>query len=165
MRPGEVYALKWDCVDLAGERIIVKSGISDGVLTESTKTKSQRIVPIHPDLAYALREHRKQMMKEQRPGFDLSLVFPSSRGTVRLPQSLSKVHTLACEAAHIDVRVGPQVLRRTFNTLLVRAGVDRITLRSMMGHSSERMTERYAGINLADKQAAVISIFSGKKGS
>ena len=51
--------------------------------------------------------------------------------------------------------MGPQVLRRTFNTLMVEAGVDRIVLRSQMGHCSEEMTERYAGVSVEAKLAAV----------
>lgn len=161
MRPGEVYGLKWDCVDFEGERIIVKRGVSNGILTETTKTKAQRIVPIHPDLALALQEHRQRMIRDQHPGLATNLVFPSSRGKLRFPQSLAKVHALACDAAKIDIHVTPQVLRRTFNTLLVRAGVDRITLRAMMGHTTEQMTERYAGVALADKKAAVVNLFAG----
>jgi len=73
---------------------------------------------------------------------------------------------LAAEAAGIEVRVTPQVLRRTFNTLMVHAGVDRIVLRSQMGHCSEEMTARYAGVAIADKQAALSRVLNltGVKG-
>jgi len=102
-----------------------------------------------------LREHRKKMMANQHPGFEQGIVFPSDRGTYRVSSSLHKALSLAAGAAGIDVKVAAQVLRRTFNTLLMHAGVDRIVLRSQMGHSSEEMTMRYSGISVEAKQAAV----------
>jgi integrase len=69
--------------------------------------------------------------------------------------STHKPLELAALAAGVDVRVTPQVLRRTFNTLMVHAGVDRIVLRSQMGHCSEEMTQRYAGVSVEAKLAAV----------
>jgi len=107
-----------------------------------------------------LRDHRQRLIRDQHPGVATGLVFPSERGTVRLSQSLAKVHKLACDGAKIDIRVSAQVLRRTFNTLLLRAKVDRITLRAIMGHTSEQMTERYAGVNLEDKRQAVSVAFA-----
>jgi integrase len=59
------------------------------------------------------------------------------------------------EAAKLAVRVPPQVLRRTFNTLMVQAGIDRIVLRSQMGHCSEQMPQRYSGIPIQAKELAV----------
>ena len=38
---------------------------------------------------------------------------------------------------------------------MLQAGVDRIVLRSQMGHCSEEMTERYAGVSVEAKLAAV----------
>lgn len=83
------------------------------------------------------------------------LVFPSRSGGLREPGSLHKPLALAAERAGIDQRVGPLVLRRTFNTLLLRAGVDQTVLRSQMGHCSPEMTARYAGVSLDAKRAAV----------
>ena len=39
--------------------------------------------------------------------------------------------------------------------LMLAAGVDRIVLRSQMGHCSEEMTERYAGVDPELKREAV----------
>ena len=47
------------------------------------------------------------------------------------------------------------MLRRTLNTLLALDGVDRLVLRSQMGHCSEQMTERYAGVRAEAKRDAV----------
>ena len=159
MRAGELYGLRWDAVDYNGERIEIRRAVSKGELIESTKTKADRVVPLHPKLAAVLQEHRTKMLKAQHRGLATGLLFPSDRGGVRVPQSLPKVFALGMAAAKLEIKVGPQVLRRTFNTLMTLAGVDRITLRAMMGHTSEEMTERYAGIPLAAKRAALDAIF------
>ena len=105
-------------------------------------------------------------MREQHCGLKSGLVFPSDFGTHRTPQSLYESLGVAVEAAGIKIHVTPQVLRRTFNTLMMLSGTDRIALRAIMGHSSEEMTRRYAGINLDVKQAAVTRLFgeAGPKG-
>ena len=66
--------------------------------------------------------------------------------------------------AGIDIRVGPQVLRRTFNTLMLRAGVDGVTLRTMMGHTTESMRQRYAGVSAEHKLEAVGRLFARMEG-
>lgn len=60
-------------------------------------------------------------------------------------QSTVKIYDLGRTAAKLDVQVGFQVLRRTMNTLMLPAWVDRINLRDIIGHSTEIMTELYAG--------------------
>jgi len=47
------------------------------------------------------------------------------------------------------------VLRRSLNTQLVMARVDRITTRPILGHTSETMTQRYAGIDEESKGETV----------
>ena len=73
--------------------------------------------------------------------------------------SLNAALQIATEAAGIEQKVTPQVLRRSVNTLGVLAGVDRITLRAMMGHTTEEMTQRYAGVPDAAKDRAMAMIF------
>ena len=83
------------------------------------------------------------------------LIFPSRTGSIREPGSLHKPLADAGDRAGVGIKVGPQVLRRTFNTLMVGAGVDRTVLRAQMGHCSEEMTERYTGVSIEAKRAAV----------
>lgn len=44
------------------------------------------------------------------------------------------------------------------NTMLRRSGVDRIVLRSMMGHSSEEMTARYSWVDGTEKREAILKV-------
>jgi len=163
MRPAEVYALMWDCVSFENESIVVRRGVSNRTLTESTKTHAERVVPMPSALVAVLQEHRQRLVRDQHPGVDSGFVFPANNGKMRLPQSARKVYELVSDALSHDVKVSPQVLRRTVNSLLVKAGVDRIILRAMMGHTSEAMTLRYSGVNLKDKQDAIRRLFPEKK--
>ncbi len=155
MRAGEVYALKWECVDFKSSTITVRRALSRGVLQETTKTKARRLVPMHPALAEILQEHRQKLVEDKHTGLEAGFVFPADHGGLREPSSAKKLWPLLQEALKTDIRIGPQVLRRSLNTQLVLQGVDRITLRSIMGHTSEAMTARYAGISVEAKADAV----------
>ena len=157
-RAGEVYALKWDCVDFATGRIIIRRALSRGALLERTKTKAQRVVPMHGELADILMAHRQYQVAQQVPGVELGMVFLSATGAIREPQSAKKMWAVLVKQAGLEQRVSPQVLRRSLNTLLLSVGVDRITLRSIMGHTSEAMTARYAGIGDDAKTDAINKI-------
>ncbi len=159
MRAGECYALKWECVEFKHNTITVKRSLSRGKLTETTKTKAQRLVPMHPDLALILLDHQhaqdQRVAKDPKLKSPLGLVFTSETGGIREPSSANKVWVLLRDALGTDIKVGPQVLRRSLNTQLVLAGVDRITTRAIMGHTSEEMTARYSGVSQAAKANAV----------
>jgi len=156
MRPGELYALKWECVDLAKGEVMVRRSVSKGVLTETTKTKARRVVPLHPHLVEELQAHRGRQLEEQDSRMLASgLVFPSSVGTPRTPNSLDKAFLKLCDVLNLDINLGSQVLRRSLNSNLVQAQVDRLVIRSIVGHTTEEMTARYFGARPEDKRAAV----------
>ena len=175
-RAGEVYGLKWECVDFLKKQLTIRRAVSRGHLLERTKTKVKRIVPMSPDLVPILLAHQAQQAKHRedfnakamakakesgdKPKLwpETDLVFTSVHGELRDPKSVKKIWPGLCKEAKIDQRVSPQVLRRTMNTLMLAANVDRITLRAIMGHTSEAMTQRYAGIGDAAKADAISRI-------
>ena len=159
VRAGELFALKWDAINFERGEILIRRSISMGKLTETTKTKAWRTVPMAPLLADVLRVHRRAQVARHGLGWAADLVFPSYRGTPRSTGSLKK--TFVALGVHHDYgqSTGPQVLRRTFNTLLLAAQVDQITIRAMMGHTSAAMTQRYAGVRMDEKRAAVLNLF------
>ena len=154
MRVGELYGLHWEDIDLADRIIEVRRSAWKGEAME-TKTGASRAVPV-PDLVVeALKDHREKMIRDQHPGLEAAIVFPARHGGYRYGTSLSKPLRRVRNHLDIDVRVTPQVLRRTWNTLLVEARVDHITIRSILGHSSDQMTEHYAGVPADKKRAAI----------
>lgn len=164
LRAGELYALRFEDVDLERRSLYVRHSVSRGEVNE-TKTGDPRLVVVPGLVTAAIRDHRKRMMAGDHPGLDSGLVFPSDVGSHRVANSLRKPLELLRERLALDVHLSPQVLRRTYNTLLVAAGIDRIVLRAMMGHTTEAMTGRYAGIgyDLKDQAASTLEQLVGKE--
>lgn len=150
-RAGEMLGLRWQDVDFIGRVIHLRHSATRGQLNR-TKTNDPRTVPMTERLAAALAGHRATQTK------DSEFVFPASNGKLRFEQSLAKPFAF-CSAA-VGQKVTPQILRRTFNTLLLLEGVSPIVIQAIMGHTSLEMTQRYAGIPIASKAAAVDAIFT-----
>jgi integrase len=161
MRSGELYALKWD--DIEDGRIVVSRSVWKGVVGK-TKTGASREVPLTDLVVEALDDHRRALIREQHAGLDSGLIFPSTTGGYRVQSSITKPLSELAEHLRIKQNVSPQVLRRTFNTLLVMSGVDRIAIRAIMGHMEEEMTERYSGVGIEAKRLAVLRAFEREKG-
>ena len=60
--------------------------------------------------------------------------------------------------AKIGQRLGPQVKLRSLNPLMLAKRVDRPTLRAIMGHTGENMTQRYAGVGDDAKADALVRV-------
>lgn len=158
MRIGELYGLEWQDVDLAGRTLKIRRAVWRKQVA-STKTDAPREVPLPSIVVDVLKTHRAQQVAEQHPGLAAGIVFPSDAGERRYGSSLRKPMALLQEHLGFEVRITPQVLRRTFNTLMLEAHVDRIVLRSIMGHSDESMTQRYAGVRPDLKLQAIDRVF------
>jgi integrase len=155
MRTGELFALEWG--DLDGDMLTIDRSHFYGHVT-TTKTMDPRRVALPKFAIDVLAQHREKLVREQHPGVDTGLMFPSRTGGHRPNTVLRKPLHKASRAAGLDIMVTPRVLRRSFNSLLLAQATDRIVVRSMMGHTSEEMTERYAGVSDEQKRAAVIKL-------
>jgi len=141
MRFGECAALRWEDID--GDVIRIRRSHWHGKVT-TTKTGRSRTVPLDPMLAEILRGH----------GGGTGYVFPTARGTLRVPSSLQKPLRKASKAAGIATKLTVHGLRRTFNNL-VRQAAGEIAARAILGHVTERMTEHYSHVGTDEKQSAV----------
>lgn len=151
-RSGEAYGLHWDEVDLAGATVTLKYSATRAKL-EPVKTRAPREVPLKPRLVAALQDHRQAQLEGTVPKSRSDLVFPAEGGGLRTHQSLAKPFEVL--SAAIEQKVTPQVLRRSLNTNLVAAGVPLITIQAILGHCSDAMTKRYAGISMDSKAKAL----------
>jgi len=75
------------------------------------------------------------------------------------PDHLSYHFREACERAKLE-SLGPHVLRHTFGSRLVMAGVDLRTVQELMGHKTIAMTLRYAHLSPDHKRAAMETLES-----
>lgn len=159
LRIAELYALQWGDVDAERGVLLVQRTISKGQLTDTTKTGDSRVVAVPELVIETLQAHRTEMIRGQHRGLSSGLIFPSNAGTPRTNSSLTKPVRAAAKAAKLDIIPSPQVLRRTYNTLMLREGVNETVLRSQMGHCSQAMTARYMGVSDEDKHAIHRKVF------
>lgn len=157
MRVGELYGLTWSAIDYEKEQINIVRAASLGKLRDRTKTDRNRSVPLAPKLSRLLKEQQKSLWRQQHPGLEKNLVFPSTKGTCRMSASLHKTMQGLSSFLELDFNVTPQVLRRSVNTICVSRGQDKIVVRSFMGHSDEEMTELYSGVRMERKRDALVT--------
>ena len=114
-----------------------------------------------------MKEHRQRLMEAQAPGFETGLCSPSQTGGHRLASLMTKPFARVCREVGIEKKLTSKAFRRTYNDLCRRAGVEGLVLRSMIGHSGEKMSEVYASIDPSEKQAALARVVQmvGRGGS
>ena len=88
------------------------------------------------------------------------LLFPSETGGFRSPTVLDKPFKDICQHLSLGKKVTPKAMRRTFQDLARRAAVDGLVQRSICGHLTEEMTERYSSVAQAEVQAALGKVVS-----
>ena len=152
-------ALRWEDVDeQAGVLRIARKNIRGRIGPVSRRKRAPREYPLHPELARILREHRHRMLAKQAKGLEEGWMFPSANGKARTHTGLQKAWAACLKAAEIKERFTIHGLRRTFNDLSRRAGVDAVVTKSLTGHVTEKMREHYSTVGLDEKRAAVAGV-------
>ena len=96
----------------------------------SGKGRKERLVPLSPRLLTELRVYWKQY----RPS---ELLFPGKPASKPYADTtIRKAMKVAAERAGIRRRVYPHVLRHSYATGLLEAGVDLLTISKLLGHAS-----------------------------
>ena len=168
-RWGELSALEWSDLDSEEGILSINKSQYKGQVS-GTKTGPIRILPLHPLVLEALKEHRQHMFKNRHPGIVIDLIFPArvipshaSYNGYRMPSSIRKSLDLVCEVAQIKKRLTPHSMRWTFNNLLRQAKIDFISIQAMTGHSSDAMTEHYSNVSVNEKRSKILTVFSSLK--
>jgi integrase len=138
LRPGEAFALRWDCV---GDRaLIVEHGRADGSL-KATKTDRIRTVGL---LRSALED--LEAWRAVAPA-DRDLLFPRRDGEVFRDADYQnwrrRIFGPTSEAAGA-VEATPYTLRHSFASLLVQAGWNALEIAHEMGNSPEVVQRDYS---------------------
>jgi excisionase family DNA binding protein len=143
MRRGEILGLRWQDVDFDNRILKV----------ERSKSGKQRFIEMNSAVVGLLRQRR---IKNPGPGY----VFLNPN-TGRAFVDVKTGFIAACRRAGIkDLRFHD--LRHTFATRLIEAGVDIVTVRDLLGHSSVRLTERYTHSKSELKRRAVEALTAKK---
>ena len=164
MRRGEICALRWEDIDLQGRTARVRRSIAikdKGTYIKGTKTGTERVVPLVPELVPILKERRWRMvdMCHDR-GADFRSTFyviGDADGAYLSPYRVTRWWGMHSEEWHLygtqNRKCAFHDLRHTFATIAVRR-LDLKTAQSIMGHASAEMTMRYADTELSQVQAA-----------
>jgi integrase len=139
-RIGELTALRWRDVDLAGNRITVRKAKTDA---------GMRRIDLLPALRDELAAYKAQAPDIAPDAF----VFPSAKGTkmtqenVRarvLAKAVEKANENLTKAGDVPLPEGltPHKLRHTFASILVALGVDPGSVMDQLGHTDPGFTLR-----------------------
>jgi len=163
LRRGELLGLRWEDVDLDGEKLEVVQTlqrVGGKLQLVPPKTEdSARTLPLPSPCVEALREHRKRQFSERSDAWpdweDCGLVFPSRRGTPMEPDNLRRSWgTIRGKVGLDETRFHD--LRHTCVTLLLDLGVPPHVVRDIVGHSDIEVTMTiYAHVSLDEKRKAL----------
>jgi integrase len=138
LRRGELMALRWDDVDLAGGIVRVERGWDYKVGVIELKSRAgRRRVPIVPVLRDHLIEHRVAT------GRAAGLAFGRDAERPYRPEGVQRRADAAWRRARLS-RITPHECRHTFASLMIAAGVNAKALSTFMGHANISITlDRY----------------------
>ena len=115
--------------DIDSQRMVIR--------VRQGKGKRDRFVMLSPNLLPLLRRYWKLYQLK-------SWLFPGPRVTAPItPAGVAHICTQAGHAAKLTKAVYPHLLRHTFATHLLEAGVDLRRIQLLLGHASLRSTSLY----------------------
>lgn len=144
VRPGEARALQWDCVNFEEGSITIKRTFSGGVLQETTKTKTIRILPIVDAVEPILRTLRGIS------GF----VFRNEAGRP-YKANLTKKWNEARDRIGAPAVNMYQGTRHSFGVQKLSEGYSLDIIRDIFGHTNTRTTRRYAQADMTSKRRVI----------
>jgi site-specific recombinase XerD len=129
LRVSELVRLKVSDID--SERMMVK--------VEQGKGKKDRYTILSQRLLCELRTYWKEHRSR-------NWLFPNRKGGPISIDYAQKIYNLAKLRAGIEKGHGIHTLRHCFSTHLLEAGVDLVTIKTVLGHNSLQSTQRYLQI-------------------
>jgi len=141
LRKGEAINLTWDRVHLNVQNPFIEVTSSPEWRTKTKKTRTVQ-----------LNESAKEIL-ESKKGDDSKFVFPAEGGGIVHPNIPYRALKQVLKGINIEGDL--HKFRHTFASHLVMEGVSIETLRSLLGHSSLEMTQKYAHLSPGFKQDAV----------
>lgn len=150
MRQGELLAIEWDDIDLVAARLVVRRSVTRGVLG-TPKSGRNRQIDLNSRVVAALRSHRHL----RGP-----LVFCDEAGSMLTKNQCRRPLRRIQRKAGI-LELGWHDLRHTFASHLVMYGAPMKAVQELLGHSTMKMTMRYAHLSPAVRREAVELLVGG----
>lgn len=133
MRSGELQHLKWDNIDFNNRLLYVRS---NGEFR--TKTRRDRSIPMNDRVVQVLKRRFEAYAHEHE------YVFFNSESNKLSHETTGKPLKKAVRKAGLNDNLHFHSLRHTFATWAVQSGMPWYAVSKLMGHSTTRMTEKYA---------------------
>jgi integrase len=134
LRRGEIFGLKWKCIDWIEGSILVSESSYEGHVAAPKTKASRRLVFIDKAVLESLRNIRPVMYQPD------DLVFCTDRGTPLNPNNvLNRVLHPACKSAGLP-RVSWHNFRYTYSTWANPTGESIKALQAQLGHTDSRLT-------------------------
>lgn len=149
MRRGEVFQAEWPAIDWQASVITVEWWT---IKRSRKRAMKSRRIPLNGAAMEALRAWHEQ---QQRPKH--GLIFPGAKG-----QRLTNLQS-SWDAVLVDADIEGfrwHDLRHTFASKLVHRGVPLYVVQKLLGHASQKMTERYAHL-APDQGRAAVDLLTG----
>src|SRR6202162_30051 len=161
LRQSELFGLKWGDFDLVQGTMDVTRSIVYGVVGPCKTETSQKPVPVHPLLADALSDWRKQCAYTKPDDW----VFASKRHRGRRPywgqEILRKYLRPVAQRLGIQKCIGWRAFRHTYSTLLRSVGTEFKVMQELLRHSTLRSTlDIYTQAITPAKHAAQAAVLS-----
>jgi integrase len=141
VRPSEARALKCKNVNLKTQTITISTTFSGRVYREKRKGKRSKpiVIPLHPEMIDYITERVKNNLPEA------FLFVNKTTGQYYGRNTLDKIWNDVRKKAGIskDLRLY-DATRHSFASHLVNSGVSLYKVSKLLGHSSTKMTEKYA---------------------
>ena len=168
-RVSEACGMCWDCVDLEKRqarvirRMAWEQRTKKPYLEETTKTSaSVRVLLLSDELAGILRKVKKECPSET------GLLFTDRKGEALKYNAIQSSFNAGFKAFGLPWR-STHILRHSYATAALQATNSLSAVQATLGHTSSRMTERYAKAialldkSIVDKTAKFFDIFNKEK--
>lgn len=161
IRQSELFALKWDVIDLSAGTMNVARSILHGFVGPCKTESSQKPVPIHPLVCGAFVSWKEQCIYRQPHDW----VFARRQSRGKLPYwgqaILQKYLRPAARELGIEKHFGWHTFRHTYSTLLRSVGTEFKVMQELLRHSTIRSTlDVYTQAITPAKQSAQAAVMS-----
>jgi integrase len=162
LRPSTLYALRrcgaeGDIKWKEGLLLVRRSrGIKQHVMG-MTKTENDQVIKLPGFVMDVLKWHvDKQLFT--RPMERSELLFPSETGTYRANSALTKPFKGIWKEMGITKKISPRAMRRSFQDAMRDAEVANVIVRSISGHMTEEMQQRYSTAKGREQEHAIARV-------
>ncbi len=162
LRPSSLYALrrsgedadvKWD----HGLLLVRRSRGIKGQVMEMTKTNHDQVIKL-PDFAMSVLRWHVDKQLTTRDMERSELLFPSEVGGFRHNSALAKPFRAIAKAMGLTKQISPKAMRRSFQDAMREAQVANVVVRSISGHLTEQMQQRYSTARGHEQETAIARI-------